>query len=73
MPRLAKVRWGSERKHPLTTCSATAHEEPENTMWSTYMEEAREYDNLMTDAWKEGAKSFLVFVSPCPQISLRSL
>ena len=32
-------------------------------MWSTYMKEAGEYDKIMTGAWKEDAKIFLVFVS----------
>lgn len=32
-------------------------------MWSTYMKEAVEYDNFMTDGWREDAKGLLVFVS----------
>lgn len=41
----------------------TAQEDSTNTMWYTYMKEAVEYDKLMTDAWREDAKGFLVFVS----------
>jgi hypothetical protein len=37
-------------------------------MWSAYMKEAGEYDRITTDAWKEDAKSFLVFVSRGPLI-----
>lgn len=37
-------------------------------MWTAYMKEAGEYDKIMTDAWKEDAKSFLVFVSRGPLI-----
>jgi hypothetical protein len=66
--REGTLGFGTRKLHPRMTCSATAHEESENTMWSTYLEEAREYDSLMTDAWKEDTKSFLVFVSPYPQI-----
>lgn len=32
------------------------------------MNEAVEYDKFMTDAWKEDAKGFLVFVSPSPLV-----
>ena len=46
----------------------TAHEDSTNTMWSAYMKEAGEYDKTMTDAWKEDAKSFLVFVSCSPLV-----
>ena len=46
----------------------TAQEDSVNTMWSAYMREAGEYDKTMTDAWKEDAKSFLVFVSRGPLI-----
>jgi len=37
-------------------------------MWSTYMKEVGGYDKIMTDAWKEDAKNFLVFVSRSPLI-----
>jgi hypothetical protein len=32
------------------------------------MKEAVEYDKFMTDAWREDAKGFLVFVSPNPRV-----
>jgi len=48
--------------------SPTAQEDSTNTMWSAYMKEAGEYDKIMTDAWKEDAKNFLVFVSRGPLI-----
>ena len=44
----------------------TAQEDSTNTMWYTYMKEAAEYDKVMTDAWREDAKGFLVFVSSSP-------
>ena len=47
----------------LTTPSDTVQEDSANTMWSTYMKEAVEYDKIMTDGWREDAKGFLVFVS----------
>jgi hypothetical protein len=50
--------------HSLTTPSDTVQEDSANTMWSTYMKEAVEYDKFMTDSWREDAKGFLVFVSP---------
>lgn len=50
--------------HFLTTPSDTVQEDSANTMWSTYMKEAVEYDKFMTDGWREDAKGFLVFVSP---------
>ena len=48
--------------HFLTT-SDTVQEDSANTMWSTYMREAVEYDKFMTDGWREDAKGFLGFVS----------
>jgi len=48
--------------HLLTT-SDTVQEDSANTMWSTYMKGAVEYDKFMTDGWREDAKGFLVFVS----------
>ncbi|KAI9508576.1 hypothetical protein F5148DRAFT_1283878 [Russula earlei] len=32
-----------------------------NAMWTVYLREAKEYDNHMAEAWKEGAKGFLAF------------
>lgn len=53
---------------PYDLSSNTVQEDSANTMWSTYMKEALEYDNLMTEAWREDAKGFLVFVSPRPLV-----
>ena len=52
----------------MTFSSHTVQEDSTNTMWSTYMKEALEYDNFMTEAWREDAKGFLVFVSPGPLV-----
>lgn len=49
--------------HFLTTPSDTVQEDSANTMWSTYMKQAIEYDRSITDGWREDAKGFLVFVS----------
>ena len=54
--------------HFLTTPSDAVQEDSANTMWSTYMKEAIEYDKFMTDGWREDAKGFLVFVSPSPLV-----
>jgi hypothetical protein len=52
----------------LTTPSDIGSEDSAITMWSTYMKEAVEYDKFITDAWREDAKGFLVFVSPRPLV-----
>jgi hypothetical protein len=52
----------------LTTPSDPVQEDLTNTMWSTYMKEAIEYDKFMTDGWREDAKGLLVFVSPSPLV-----
>jgi len=54
--------------HFLTTLSDTVQEDSANTMWSTYMKEAIEYDKFMANGWREDAKGFLVFVSPSPLV-----
>jgi hypothetical protein len=33
-------------------------------MWTTYMEEVKEHDKLITDAWKEDSNALVVFVGP---------
>jgi hypothetical protein len=48
--------------------SETVQEDRANTMWSTYMKEAIEYDKFMTDGWRDDAKGFLMFVSPSPLV-----
>ncbi len=35
----------------------------ENEMWNMYLDEVKEEDQRMTDAWKQDAKGILVFVS----------
>ncbi len=47
---------------PLATA---AHEDLDNDseMWNTYLDEVKEIDNRITDAWKEDANSIVVFVS----------
>ena len=35
----------------------------DSEMWNLYLDEVKEEDNRITDAWKEGANSILVFVS----------
>jgi hypothetical protein len=35
----------------------------ESEMWNMYLEEVKEEDNRITDAWKEDASSIVVFVS----------
>ncbi len=49
--------------HFLTT-SDTVQEDSANTMWSTYMKEAVEYDKFMTDGWRKDENGFLAFVGP---------
>jgi len=41
----------------------TFHKISENTIWDMYMNEVKEEDKRMTDAWKEDANGILVFVS----------
>jgi hypothetical protein len=47
----------------LTVTSATGREYSEEEMWSTYMEQVKEFDRRLTDSWKEDATGILVFVS----------
>ena len=54
--------------HFLTTTSDTVQEDSANTMWSTYMKEAIEYDRSIAGGWGEDAKGFLMFVSPSPLV-----
>jgi hypothetical protein len=35
-----------------------------NEMWNMYLDEVREDDKRIADAWKEGSTGILVFVSP---------
>src|SRR5260370_41711635 len=39
-------------------------QDPENEMWNMYLNEVKEEDKRITDAWKEDANGILVFVSP---------
>ena len=59
-------RYAGTRKRVLrlTTRSTTAREDAPNTIWPAYIKEAGEYDKVLTDAWRENAKCFVVFVSP---------
>jgi len=41
----------------------TAKEDSEKEMWTTYMEEIKEGDKRITEAWKEDANALVVFVS----------
>jgi hypothetical protein len=64
-PLPTKVRRDSEEKVlRLTTRSTTAREDSPNTIWPAYIKEAGEHDKALTDAWKENATCFVVFVSP---------
>ena len=47
----------------LTVTSTTGRGDSETEMWSTYMEQVKEYDKRMTDSWKEDATGILAFVS----------
>lgn len=56
---------GSDRLYRFATLILTsAQGDPGKEMWTTYMEEYKEYDERVADAWKQDAKGLLVFVSP---------
>ncbi len=42
----------------------TVQKDSENEMWNMYLNEVKEEDKRITDAWKEDANGILVFVSP---------
>jgi len=42
----------------------TVQRDSENEVWKTYLNETKEDDLRMADAWKQDAKGVLVFVSP---------
>jgi hypothetical protein len=48
---------------PTLTLS-TAQEDSEKEMWTTYLEEVKDPDKRITDAWKEDADALVVFVRP---------
>ena len=47
-----------------TLTPITVQKDPENEVWKMYLNEIKEDDQRMTDAWKQDAKGVLVFVSP---------
>jgi hypothetical protein len=48
----------------------TVQKDSENEVWKMYLNEIKEDDQRMTDAWKQDAKGVLVFVSPTLLISV---
>ena len=47
---------------PLAT-AALADSENDSEMWNMYLDEVKEEDNRITDAWKDDANSLVTFVS----------
>ena len=54
---------GTETVRHLQQFRHTAREDSVDKMWSGYMEEAKNHDERVSDAWKDDANGVLVFVS----------
>jgi hypothetical protein len=48
---------------PTSTRGDIRNEDSENDMWNMYLDEVKEDDQRITNAWKEDANALLVFVS----------
>ena len=47
-----------------TSLTPTTAEQDANEMWDIYLDEVKEDDKRISDAWKEGSTGILIFVSP---------
>jgi hypothetical protein len=54
--------------HTLLTTTVTVQDDSVSKMWSTYMKEAGEYDEVMTNSWKADSVGLPVFVSIYPLV-----
>jgi Family of unknown function (DUF6535) len=66
VPNVPRWQFPTTPQDPTAAQVPTAAQEALNNdseMWNMYLDEVKEEDNRITDAWKEDASSILVFVS----------
>ena len=55
----------NDRRYSFTSLTpATAQKDSANEMWDMYLDEVKEDDKRIADAWKDDSNGILVFVSP---------